>query len=334
MNPNMKHFRLTRITAVVLSVCMLCSALWILTPTADAAVKITQTVNLSHPEKNMRGNGYYWANRTDTLTLTDLYIDTTDEYGMKITAGATVILKGDNYIKASGVALGCAGDVIFKGDGSLTLVSDDIGLYFYATKDSATARFLSGTYEITAGGHGIYSPHSSVSFVDGKWTITAPNAEANAIEGRAFKLYGGKMTMDNAIHATVSLDIQALSLSVTAGKPALVSDKTMKIEDVALSVGAAADALTASEEYNGENCISMRSTKKNLGSSILFGEDVPQIVDILLLLVLLALITAGIAVPFIRSRQKAKRAREALAAAEAEAEAARRAEKAARKNRN
>ena len=330
----MKHTRLTRIALIALTVCMLICSVWTFTPTADAAVKITQTVNLSHPEKNMRGSGYYWANRTDTLTLTDLYIDTTDEYGMKITAGATVILNGNNYIKASSVALACAGDVIFKGNGSLTLVSDDIGLYFYATKDTATARILSGTYSIEAGGHGVYSPYSSVSFVDGKWTITAPNPEANAIEGRAFKLYGGKMTMDNAIHATVSLDIQALSLSVTANKPALVSDKTLKIEDVALSVGAAADALNKADEYSGEHCVTMRSTKKNTGTSILFGEGVPQFVDILLLLLLLVLIAAGIGVPFLRAQKKAKRAREALAAAEAEAEAARRAEKAARNKRS
>lgn len=330
----MKHTCLTRLALLALSVCMLFSSVWVFTPAADAAVKITQTVNLSHPEKNMRGSGYYWANRTDTLTLTDLYIDTEDEYGMKIAAGATVILNGNNYIKASSVALGCAGDVIFKGNGSLTLVSDDIGLYFYATKDTATARILSGTYEIEAGGHGIYSPYSAVSFVDGKWEIKAPNPDKNAIEGRAFKLYGGKMTTDNTIHATASLDVQALSLSVTAGKPALVSDKTLKIEDVALSVGADADALAKTDAYNGENCVTMRSTKKNTGTSILFGESVPQFVDILLLLLLLALIAAGIAVPFLRAQKKAKRAREALAAAEAAAEAARRAEKAARKNRS
>lgn len=329
---HMKHLRFTRIAVMALTVCMLLSAVFVRIPSVSAATKITETVNLSRPEKNMRGPGYNWANRTDILTLDGLYIDTADEYGLKITDGATVVLKGDNYIKASGSALAIAGNVTFKGNGSLTLVSDNMGIYFYSTKDSTTARFLSGTYEITAGGHGMYSPYTAVSFVGGKWTVSAPNTEANAIEGRSFKLYGGKMTMDNAIHATVSLDVQALSLTVTAAKPALTSDKTLKILDVAMTAGDSASSLAKTEEYTGQNCVSMKSTRKDVGTSIFFGENVPRIVDYLAMILMLALIAAGIGVPFLRARKKALAARAAYEAAEAEAEAAKAAAKAARKN--
>lgn len=329
---DMKNIVFTRIAALALTVCMLFATAAAFVPVVSAApVMITEKVDLSRPQKNMRGHGYYWANRTDTLTLTDLYIDTSDEYGLKITGGATVILEGDNYIKASGAALACAGTVTFKGDGTLTLVSDNMGIYFYSTDDTTTARFLSGTYDITAKGNGIYAPYTAVSFVDGKWTISAPNTDAFAINGHTLKLYGGKMTMDNAVHASVTLDVQALALSVTAAKPALTSDKTLKLLDVALSVGDSADHLVPAEEYAGENCITAKSTRTNWGTSILFGEGVPQFVDVLILLALLASIAAAIAVPTVRARKKAKRARAAYEAAEAEAEAERRARKAAEK---
>ena len=64
----------------------------------------------------MRGEGYFWDNpKHSHLTLSDLRIDTEDEYGLKITDGATVILKGDNRIKATKAALYIGGNVIFRG---------------------------------------------------------------------------------------------------------------------------------------------------------------------------------------------------------------------------
>lgn len=279
----------------------------------SAASKITETVNLSRPEKNMRGSGYYWNNREDTLTLDGLYIDTTSDYGLRIPDGATVILKGKNYITASKAALTCAGNVIFKGDGELILTSDDMGIYFYSTKDSTTARFLEGTYTINAGGDGIHSEYTSISFVGNKLNISAPSEEHFAINGREIKLYGGTVTLDNSVHTTVSLDVRALSLSVTSAKAALSSDKTLKIDSVALKTGSAANALAKVEEYTGENCVTMTSTASHAGQSIFFGENVPKFVDILLMVVLLALIAAAIAVPCVRSYKKSQAARAAIA---------------------
>lgn len=317
-----------RFSAALAVICLLFTLTGILTPPVHAAAKITETVNATLFIRNTQGSGYYWDNKTDTLTLDDLYITTTNEYGLKVPAGATVILKGDSYIKASRAALALAGTATFKGNGSLTLVSDDMGIYCYSTDKTSVIRFLDGTYEITAGGDGITSTHSALSFVDGKWTITA---DAHAMNGTDLKLYGGKISAKGAIHASVSLDVQAITLSVTADQSALSCDKALKITDVSVSAGANAGALTKTDEYAGENCVSLKSTRSGAGESIFFGENAPKAVDYIVLIVILGLIVAGIAVPYVRAHKKAKIALAAAAEAEAEAEAARIAAKKARK---
>lgn len=295
--------------------CMLFAMLPIFSLPAHAAAKITETVNLSRPQKNMSGSGYYWDNRNDILTLSGLYIDTTDDYGLRIPNGATVVLEGKNYISASVAALTCPGNVTFKGNGSLILTSGDMGIYFYSTDDTTTARFLEGTYEITAAGDAIHSEYTSLSIVGGKMTINAPSADKYAIFGRQVKLYGGTHTMNNSVHATVSLEVRDVNLSIDSEKSALSSDKTLKIEEVTIA------SLSSASDYNGENSIVVKSAKSTLGSSILFGENVPMFVDVLIALLLLALIAAGIAVPFIRSYRSGRKARAALEAADAAADA-------------
>ncbi len=324
-----RNTMLKRLSAAITALCLLFAFTAILTPPSHAAAKITDTVNATLFARNTEGPGYYWDNKYDTLTLDDLYIETASEYGLKVPAGATVILEGDSYIKASRAALALAGTATFKGEGSLTLVSDDMGIYCYATDKTSVIRFLDGTYEITAGGDGIYSTHTSISFVDGKWTITAGKL---AMNGTELKLYGGEITAEGAVHASISLDVQALSLDVTADTAALTSDKTLKITDVAISAGDSVSALTEKEEYTGENCVSLTSTKSHAGESIFFGENVPKIVDYLVLIAFLALIAAGIAVPFVRARKKAQLALAEAKRLEEEAEeAARAAKKAAKK---
>lgn len=312
-----KHTVPARAAVWILALFLLLPVLYLPVTPVSAAAKLTETVNLSRPQKNMSGSGYYWDNRKDTLTLDGLYIDTTDDYGLRIPDGATVILKGKNYITASKAALTCAGSVNFKGSGSLILTSGDMGIYFYSTDDSTVARFLEGTYEITAAGDGIHSEYTSLSFVDGKMNISSASADSFAINGRTVKLYGGSVTADNSIHAALTLDIQALSLRVESGKAALSAGKTLSLNKVAVTAGSAASSMKQTEQYGGENCVSLKSTANTLGTSVLFGENVPKFVDILVILLLALLIAAGIAAPFLRSRQKAKKALAAAAAAEA-----------------
>ncbi len=292
-----------RIFAVLMLVCLLIPFAGILTPPAHAAAKITDTVNATLFIRDTNGSGYHWDNKYDVLTLTDLYIDTSAEYGLKVPAGATVILEGDNYIKASRAALALAGTATFKGDGSLTIISDDIGIYCYSTDKTSIIRILDGTYIVTAGGSGITSTHTAISFVNGEWQISAGDF---AMDCKELKLYGGKMEAVGEIHASGVLDIQAIDLRVTAKTAALTSDKTLKFTDVSVRAGESADTLAAKESYNGERCVVLQSTRSHAGKSIFFGENVPKIADYLLLLGCLALVGAGIVIPLIRARRKAK----------------------------
>ena len=320
----MNHSIPARASAWILVLCMMLAFIPLFSSPVSAAAQITETVNLSRPQKNMSGSCYYWDNRNKILTLDGLYIATSDDYGLRIPSGATVILKGKNYVTASVAALTVPGNVTFKGNGSLLLKSEDMGIYFYSTDDTTTARFLEGTYEITAGGDGLHSEYTALSIVGGKMTVNAPTADKYAILGREVKLYGGNLTMDNSVHASVSLEVQAVNLSVTSAKPALSSDKTLKVDKVSIKSGSAAGSLSSADEYTGENCIALKSAASNLGSSILFGDSVPMFVDILIALILLVLIAAGIAFPFLRSYRNAKKAREALAAALADEPASKR----------
>jgi len=308
----MKSPRILR-SFFALFLCVLLAAALI--PASRAAAKITESVNLSRPQKNQSGSGYYWDNIHDVLTLDGLYIDTSDEFGMRIPPDATVILKGNNTITASRAALACPGSVTFKGSGTLTLSAGDMGIYFYSTDDSTTARFLEGEFRITSGGDGIRSDSTALSFVGSRVTISAPAADRCAVEARSIKLFGGTVTADAPLRAALNLEARAMTLDVTAQRSALSAGKKLLFTDVSIAVGASADALTSADEYAGENCVRLRSTARRFGQSVLFGEGVSSVVDILLLLLFVVLIAAGIAVPFLRARRKAKRAREAAAAA-------------------
>ncbi len=296
--------------------CLLLTASLI--PYSHGAATITETVNLSRPQKNRSGSGYYWNNIKDILTLDGLNIDTDAEYGMKIPPDATVILNGNNTIRASRAALACPGNVIFKGTGTLTLISDDMGIYFYSSDDSTTARFLEGTFRITAGGDGIHSEATALSFAGSTVTISAPGTESYAVTGRSVKLFGGSVTADNSLHASLNLEVSKVSLDVTSSRAALIGDKKLVCSLVSITAGDSPDALSAVSEYGGENCVKTRSVASFFGSSVLFGENVSGFFDYLAVFALLALVAAGIAVPLLRTRRKNRLARETAARVAAE----------------
>ena len=284
-------------------------------PTVADAAAITKSVNLTNPRKNMAGAGYTWMNLEKTLTLDGLYIDTDDEYGMRIPDGATVILKGKNYIRASVYALGVPGNVTFKGNGSLTLIGDT-GLYFYSTDDTTVARILGGTFQITATHVGIRSEYTSLSVTAGKFALDVSAEDGHAILGRTLKLHGGKFTANKPITASLNLEIRAADLSVTANRPALSAQRKMTFNDVSFKVGSDEGSLKKADAYNGENCVVLKSAADLLGESVLFGESVPMFADILIVVILAALMAAGIGLPVWRAHRKSKRALAAAAEAE------------------
>jgi hypothetical protein len=300
------------LTAVLLLVPFASAAVY----EADAVVTITKSINLTNPRMNMTGAGYAWMNLDKTLTLDGLYIDTSDEYGMRIPDGATVILKGNNYIRAASYAMGIPGNVTFKGNGTLTLVGGDAGLYFYSTDDTTIARIMGGNFKITAGGVGIRSEYTTLSVTKGTFDIDALAKDGVAILGRTLKLHGGKLTAQGPITASQNLEIRAANLSVAADRAALSANRKLTLKDVSLSVGNTADDLHKADGYNGENCIRVKSAANLLGESVLFGEAVPMFADILVIVALAALVAAGIGLPLLCAHRRSKRALAAAAEAE------------------
>lgn len=318
------HTKITSRTAGIRrAVCLVLTAVLLLVPfasaavyEADAVVTITKSINLTNPRMNMTGAGYAWMNLDKTLTLDGLYIDTSDEYGMRIPDGATVILKGNNYIRAASYAMGIPGNVTFKGNGTLTLVGGDAGLYFYSTDDTTIARIMGGNFKITAGGVGIRSEYTTLSVTKGTFDIDVPAKDGVAILGRTLKLHGGKFTAQGPITASQNLEIRAANLSVAADRAALSATRKLTLKDISLSVGDTADDLRKADSYNGENCIRVKSVANLLGESVLFGETVPMFADILVIVALAALVVAGIGLPLLRAHRRSKRALAAAAEAE------------------
>ena len=265
---------------------------------ASGGVTITETVNIAQANKNMEGHGYYWANRYDILTLDGIHLDTDSAYGLRLPKNCTVILKGDNYIKADKYALSCAGTVIFKGDGTLTLDAGEIGMYLYSEDGTQKIRLLEGDYTIHAGEYGVYSIASDFSFVDGSMDITVDNADGAAVSGRIVNLLGGSFKANNAVEASHMLVVDGLDLDITAARPAL-SAKTLTVEDIALTSDG-----TALEAYDGQNQILGKSTAKDTRPSVIFGESVPGFVDYICLLLAVAGIAAAIVGPVLHAKKK------------------------------
>lgn len=313
----------SRISGICRTACLVLTALLLLAPfvsaavcTAQAAITITRSVNLTNPRMNMTGAGYAWMNLDKTLTLDGLYIDTDDEYGMRIPDGATVILKGNNYISAASYALGIPGNVTFKGNGTLTLVGKDAGMYFYSTDDTTIARIMGGNFRITSDDVGIRAPSTTLSVTGGKFEIDASTPTGYAISSRNLKLHGGKITANNTITG-LNVEIRAADISVNAPKAAFFATKKLTFHDVFFQVGSEEGSLKKADAYNEENCVVLKSAANLLGESVLFGERVPMFVDILVVALLAALIAAGIGLPLLRAHRKSKRALAAAAEANA-----------------
>jgi len=239
---------------------------------------ITSCVDMLNVDKNQSGEGYYWANRTDVLTLTNLTIDTSDKFGLYLPAGATVVLVGDNYIKASYAALVCAGNTQIKGDGTLTLVSDNYGIYMNASNFRTTVTLVEGTYNITAKNVGIYSPSNEFLISGGTANINVTDPSGMAADCHSLKLNTATLKANAPLHAKHDLHITATNLELSAASPVLVSDNE-KISFGQMDIS----------EYNGENSITSVSTLKRFTKSILFGGNIPIYVDYILVAALIVI---------------------------------------------
>lgn len=305
--------KLSKIIALSLSVLLSFSAIFVLSANVSAeASPITSCVNLSNVKKNESGNGYYWDNRNDKLTLSGLNINTTDDCGLKIPENATVELKGTNYITASKIGLVCYGTTVFTGSGSLIITAGETGIYNNSQDYRLYTRITSGTFTITAGDCAVSSPNAGFYLVGGKLELKTTQKDGYAINGRVVKLMGGSITADNSINASYQLQISALSLTIASSRAALSCEGGIKMDTVSIRAGSSLSSLADKNEYSGENCLMTESTAAFWGPSYIFGDSVPVFVDYIVVALLLLAIVAAIAVPTARKKLKAKKVRETV----------------------
>lgn len=297
--------RIHRVLFGLLVLCLLLG-LGILPVLADDPVTITTTLNIAQANKNQRGHGYEWHNRTDVLDLNGLYLDTTNDYGLRLPKDCTVNITGTNYIKASKYALSCAGTVVFKGSGKLILDAGEAGIFIYTEVGTEKVRLLEGEYEIHSAKYGVLSTAADFSFVDGKMTITVDNENGAAVSGRIVNLLGGTFTANSAVEASHMLTVKGINLDVNANRAAF-SSKNLTVSDIALTADGASIA-----EYAGQSSVKGTSTLKRVRTSVIFGENVNGAIDYVCLVVLLCGIAAAVIVPILRHKKKVQKLLERL----------------------
>ena len=305
----MKKFKTLPIILALIAVFTLALPLIGATAATGTSV-ITQTVNLASVSKNARGDGYDWANLTNTLTLDNLNINTSDEFGMKIPKDATVILIGNNYITAASVGLVCTGQVTFEGSGTLTIVAGDVGIDMTGVYSTHLARFRSGTITVTAENTAIRSTSAELSFMGSKLALTVNGSETTdkAINGRTVNISGGEITANAPIHASNTLNITSVNANVTSTSGAALScPNGIKMTKVDISVGSSVSDLTKTDAYNGESAVKLISTASNKKHSILFGNNVSVAVDYIVFVLLLVAVSALIAVPIYLKKKKTEK---------------------------
>ena len=294
----------------------------------SAAKTLTEGVSILNPRQNMRGEGYFWDNPKDTLTLSDLRIDTEDEYGLKITDGATVILKGDNRIKATKAALYIGGNVIFRGNGTLTLEGGETGILCNSTNNSDKLSITSGTFNVRGGTDAVKAEYSKVA-MSGSAVLNLKAGKGYAANVRELIMSAG-VTVDTQGYSSYSMLIQGANLTVSSDKAALLSDGTLKLESMKIKAGDSSSSLSDIAEYSGEKAITAVSTLDTRTKSILFGDRYPVAVDIILLIAVIAALAAAVVVPIVVRKKKAAAVIEQVKLAEAEAK---KLKKEAKKNR-
>ena len=269
----------------------------------------TNTLDLASVRQNISGDGYDWQNIEGTLELNNITIDTADEIGLKIPENAVITLKGTNYIKASNIAITCLSSATFQGSGSLTVVSDNIGIQSLSLNPDDNVRFRSDKVLINAGKTGIYSENATLVF-SGK--NTEINATDYAIKGEKIKFINGTFISNGNIYAAETLTVNAANITVCAPDKALYSERKIDISNVKISVGDTQSALTEAVSYNGEKCIEFISTVKTKNTGVLFGGNLPVFVDYIVFFIIILAIAAVITVSIYIKYKKNQKLKEKL----------------------
>lgn len=273
-----------------------------------AAEDLTETVNLTRPQKNVTGEGYYWDNHDNKLILQGINLSTSDEYGIKLIDGAIVELRGDNYISASVAALAGQGSFTIVGDGKLTVETDGDGIMSYSTVSGEEIKIRDGKIEIKAGGCGIRCDTGTVSIVGGEVNISVSDmSQGSAVSGKYIQLTGGELNASAPIVAERTVRIIAAELTAEAeGRAVLSAGENISFEKVDMQVGDTIDSLSDSTEYVGQSAVSTKSNAYRGGTSAILGEGFPRYADILLVMAAILLLLAIVLVPILNHRRRTK----------------------------
>lgn len=268
---------------------------------------LDSSVNLINVIKNESGEGYAWDNKYRTLTLTNVNIDTDDLYGLRLPDDATVILIGDNYIKASHAAVQCVGNTTFKGEGSLTLSSGNIGIFINTANSRKNVKIVSGNFNFITDNSAIYSEHIPLSIADCNINIQSKNT---AVLGWSVAINHAKIISDAPIIATNNLLVSDSDIDITANSPAFVSQKG-RIELNKMRLSSKGDSI---DKYNNEFVISTTGNVEHYTKSVLFGSGVKIWVDYVLVIGIIVLVCAIIFIKIYSQKIKDKKKREEIEA--------------------
>ena len=281
-------------------------------PVSAKSKTVTETVSLTYVTKNQRGDGYVWDNMTNTLTLDGVNIDTQSEYGLKLPKEATVVLKGNNYISASSCAVHCLGMVTFKGNGSLTVVSGDIGIQSVSLYKNELIRINNCDISITAENTGIDMNEAKLALIDGELSINITGQEEGrrAISGTDVSLTGGIFSANAPVYASQRLYITNIDATVSSSVgAALQCPVGVELDKVSVQAGEYPNSLTEipKNEYGTQSCIKLKSTASNAKRGILFNAVYPRVFDYLIFLIIILAIAALITVPVYLKKKKTEK---------------------------
>ena len=281
----------------------------ILALTASPVLALGETIDLSYVRQNESGQGYRWDNINDVLYLTDLKLSTAADFGIKLPAGATVVVEGDCRVAADRYAISCLGSVTFKGTGKLTAEGGECGMYFYSTNRDHKVLFLGGEYAVKGGDSAIRSDGAEISFCGWKLSLEGKAA----VRGIDVTVTGCEITAAGAIRAAHLLSVNGANVSAfDENGPALASDGRISLENVRIETGADRSSLSSADGYAGENAVRLASTYKRQRTSVLFGEGTPGWVDTLAFIGAGVGAVAALTVPFAVKAHKKKKLYERL----------------------
>ena len=298
-----------RVLSIIIALITVTSLFTIALPVSAKSVH-KSTINFIGINRNQSGSGYNWDNYHNVLTLDGLNIKTTDDYGLKIQDGSTVVLKGDNYIEAKKAAIYIEAKVVFKGSGTLTLVSET-GIFCSSSDKTDSLSIIGGNYKITSSGIGIVSEFHRVSFSSCK--VTVNTAGDVAIKARTVTTGAKTVIKANAsIVGQDKLQIESSSVTVNAKNAALISDKPVVFSGITLKAGDSSNALSVidlkTDSYNGQKSVKTISNYDGQKKSLFFGDDVPRYVDTIVMVLGIALVACAVVLPVLHNKKKAKEA--------------------------